>query len=481
MKTKLLAAGILAMGFCSSLWAIEGKAAAVVFQNTVYTSQGSRLMVVAVSGNSVVRTDTILKRAVYYHPTWSFDGRRIAFYTNGGPFSFISVINAGGTNLRNVASFPGTFGLSKCQAIAWPGTDAGKWIYYHRLCNAGCWQQGSGEIWKVNVDDTTQKSMVCDFTKVNEDPPAGWASPSLEGWHLSTDAKYSAITLYGTQASLGYTFHPVIAFTFPPQVNSSTQLIDPNLTAPQCNNCIINGCNSAISASGQLVYNFLGPHNQLYASFWDHAAKTAVRYTIGTGPNGSLDQYKDIEPWLTTTLGMGSCITNPHGSCNSDRVVIMMIDWAYVAGYDGTGNNQVVVDWKNKKAVYTTHNPDLRGGAGHETPTTKYWCTEPGDFWVDGGAANPGTKYQAIDGSWVEVPGAVSVAPDSRAVRKPSDRGAPAATVTAFTLTGARVGVAQEQAFRQGSTGKLLRGCYIMVGQGIPAKRMALNTGVSVK
>jgi hypothetical protein len=257
---------------------MTGKAAVVVSQKNVAAS--SKLLVVHVSNNAVTGTDTILRGGVFYDPRWSFNGSRIAFYRNGGG---VSIIDSDGKNLRTVARMVDWKAPDNEYAMSWPGIDGGKWVYYHKSC-ATCPNGGNGEIWRVNVDDTAQKQMLCDLKRTDN-------SCGIWKFQLSSDAKYAAAEIVGTTADLGYNkgTDNMAAFTFPTQVEPGTGFTT-SMNLMSEGNSNFGGCNAGISASGNIVYNFLGGHEVLYASWWDHNSNSATKYTIGTGGSGCLRQ-----------------------------------------------------------------------------------------------------------------------------------------------------------------------------------------------
>jgi hypothetical protein len=242
--------------------------------------------------------------------------------------------------------------------------------------------------------------MICDLKRKDWD--------AIMMFDLSSDAKYASMEMIGTVDELGYPMLNgfMFAFTFPPEIEQGTGFVT-RLNQINASGSNYGGCNAAISASGNILYNFQGAHTSIYASIWDHNAMTATKYTIGTGSSGSLDLFKDVEPVLHSPWGAGECFTNPQGSCNSDQVIVAINFWEYGVGVGERESNQIIMNWKTKEAVYTTRFPDTRLSPGGKM--ANFFYADMGDFWVDGGAANPGNKYQTVDGSWIEIPGAVAV------------------------------------------------------------------------
>jgi hypothetical protein len=388
--------------FTQGAFALTGKAAVVIGQRNFTTRQrianSSKLLVVYVNNNVVTRTDTILRGDIF-RSKWSFDGRRIAFYRNG--FG-VSIIDADGQNLRSVAPMVNWPDVRYEQAIAWPGIDSGKWVYYHHSDNCPtCTYGGNGQIWRVNVNDTSRKELLCDLKRKDFDQIRD------NGLSISCDAKYAAMEMWGSPEELGYpNVSHLIAFNFPPQVEPGTGFVTQMTQLNASGSPFSGGCNVAMSASGNILYNFQGAHTCIYASLWNHTSNTSKTYTIGTGGTGTCDLFKDIEPALNSPWGAGDCVTNIQGAGNSDQVIVAINFWEYGVGVGERESNQMIVNWKAKEAVYTTHFPDTRTLPGGKANI--FFFADIGDFWVDGGAANPGNKYQAADGSWVAVPGAVA-------------------------------------------------------------------------
>jgi hypothetical protein len=417
------------------------------------------------NATSIVKTDTIL-RGRFYYPMWSFDGTRIAFYKDGAG---LCVVDANGNNLRTLVTMVDWGGEDKFYNMSWPGADNGKYIYYVKTCNNGCFRNSSGEIWKVNADNPTENSLVCDYTKSNDliSPGVPW----FGRFQLSADAKYAAIHAGGgpSDAVWGYA-NGCIPHEFPPKYKPGTTQIDPGLSEPACTlgySCDYRGaCNTGLSASGSIFYHFSGGHDAIYANFWyTKSKKISGRYDIGTGSWGSLNMSSDIEPWLSTGPGLGGCLVWPKGSSNSDRVVCVLSGWPYGDMYSPGGSNFVVADWKDKKAAIVTNNPDPRPVTGGK----RYWIAEPGDFWVSGG---PGGCYQAIDGSWVNVTTGVATRfgkPGS--ITRVNTQSALRGAVAVFDLRGAHV-----NGITRASTARARNGgvCIAVYGSGASAQRIMM-------
>lgn len=469
-RSSLLCGGLAFLMFTQGAFALTGKAAVVIGQRNFTTRQrianSSKLLVVYVNNNVVTRTDTILRGDIF-RSKWSFDGRRIAFYRNG--FG-VSIIDADGQNLRSVAPMVNWPDVRYEQAIAWPGIDSGKWVYYHHSDNCPtCTYGGNGQIWRVNVNDTSRKELLCDLKRKDSNQIRD------NGVSISCDAKYAAMEMWGSPEELGYpNVSHLIAFNFPPQVEPGTGFVTKMTQLNASGSPFSGGCNVAMSASGNILYNFQGMHTCIYASRWNHTSNTSQTYTIGTGGTGTLDLFKDIEPALNSPWGPGECVTSIQGAGNSDQVIVAINFWQYGVGVGERESNQMIVNWKAKEAVYTTHFPDTRNLPGGKANI--FFFADIGDFWVDGGPANPGTKYQDIDGNWIQVPGAVAV---DNTMKKISARWGLAKAIegkaTMYDVTGKRLGCASGMSAIAGRSGVFL--IRALTKDGKSAHRLAIRGG----
>jgi hypothetical protein len=480
MDFKLFAAASIIAMTSTGIFALNGKAVTVVSYvvapNLVPVL--SRLIVCNIAGKAVVSTDTIVRGGNMYQPTWSFDGKHIAFFKNG---TGLCVINPNGDSLRTLArtdDWPDPFGKPPA-FICWPGADDGKWIYYHRSCSS-CPTRGSGEIWKVNFLDSTQKSLVCDYTKTNN--TVGGFTSGFERFSLSADAKYCvSMTIDFDHPEITGYAQGICPHTFPPQGSPTSP--NPWLTSPTCiptgQFCGKGGCNSGICPSGKVTYYFDGSHDQLRANFWDHAAKTLTTYTIGSDIQGSLGIFKDIENWLVPTVPMPGTFAYPRGSSNSDRIVVVIANYNNMEHYSWGGNTLVVANWKEKEAVLAVNNPDnlhASGWTGGAMPDgLKYWYNENGDFWVAGG---PAGCYQDIGGNWIDVKTGQAVhtigGMDSRIVN--ARQSILHGTIALYNLKGVHIGDFRAASMSQLVSARLVRGTCVARGFGAPAKIITIQT-----
>jgi hypothetical protein len=378
--------------------------------------------------------------------TLSPDGSRIAFFKRG---TGLCVANIDGSNPRTITS-GGAVALG-APFISWTSLDNGKSIYFHK---------GSGEVWKVNVDNPGQISKVCDYTK---GPGA-----NLMNFTLSTDARYCVIRALGSPLSDIPYQGGGWAHTFPPQVNPSTGWIDPALTEARGSD-IQNECNQGVSVSGKLFWHFSGQHTSLYGDLWNHTANTAQQ----NSPHALFNMYTGVQTWLKPSPVMpaqdiGDYLYAPRGTSNSDRIVAIIGVYGMVQ-YNTDGGNMLVVNWKGSEAVMVTSNPDQRTGSFK-------WTAEPGDFHLDGGPAN---SYQEIDGNWTSFPLTTPAVRGTGNLRST----APAATAMGhaalYNLRGSRMGafdVGYSTAHRAD-----LRGACVVSGQGAVKKVMVPGNGFSAK
>jgi hypothetical protein len=455
MGTRPLTVAIVALLAFSGANAMNGKAAAVVSLLTG-SSPTSRLILATVTDNSLV-SDTVVKGEPgkgFYYPTFNLDGTRIAFYKNGAG---VCVYDLASRSVRTVAKTLDASGNSAF--LAWPGADGGKWVYYHRPCR-GCRNGCSGEIWKVNVDDTTRNILVCDYAK---NDTAEW----VNRWSLSADGKYSVVAhgvLPGDIKQFGSAYGSMaIAFTFPPQLDPASGTANPTLTAVQ--NCCMFAweCNQGLTASGKFLFHFSGAHNAVYGENWNHTTNTEARR-----PDPYFRSFNPgLESWLAAGPAPGpgrgeESLHWPRGGSNSDRIFTVLYGTNYQTQVTA-GDNLAVINWKTGQAVAATNNP-----------LSPFWFAEPGDFHLDGGPAN---SYQEEDGAWVVIPLPTQIGRDRD--RPGVFGGIPARTLTIYNLRGARAGILDASALTRNRRIGVERGMYIVSGRGTTEKAVMLDNGVS--
>lgn len=450
MRTRLFTGAIAALLAFSGVHAMQGKAAAVVNRNSG-TSKVSRLILANVSDNSFT-SDTIVRNDAggMYFPTFNLDGTRIAFYKNGAG---VCVYDLANKSLRTVARVPDA--AHRSAILAWPGSAGGMWVYYQVPCSSCRLCQSSGAIWKVNVDDTTKKSLVCDYAKWD-------TSQWIQRWSLSADGRYSVVHA-GTIPGDPTVFGGGIAHAFPPLFDAAYGSWNPMLTAVK--NCCIfqNECNQGIMASGKLLLHFSGQHNAVYGENWDHTTNAEA----SRSPRAYFTQ-SGLETWLAAGPGPSPAggdgeLMWPRGASNSDRIMTVLY-WTCCQN-ETAGDNLAVVNWKVGQAVSATKCVASTG-----------WWAEPGDFHLDGGPAN---SYQTEDGSWVAVPPSVHIRRGSEGMQSGIAGGIAARTVTIYNLRGARAAAFDASASTWNKRTALDRGLYIVCGRGITEKAVMLDNGAS--
>jgi hypothetical protein len=355
---------------------------------------------------------------------------------------------------------------SDMQNISWPAIDGGKWVYFHRKDNTHG-GEGTCAIWRVNVEDTTTKQEVFDYM-----PGDKWCTgvgACMRRWSASADAKYAVYHVY--ICPLGGDSGPHLF----PQINNG------RLVAPTCvdpgNYCDF-GCNTAISASGNWMYNFWGSHTGIYMHKWNHAQTAPGTVTgflnIGTGAFGSVDLFKDIVPGLAPATIADKeefgCLIWNRGAANSDKIVTAIAGYRYTADYmeGSSGANGLIIDWVDKKATLITNNP--KPPVINPLPNgQKLKVIEPPDFFVTGGKIG---CYEDSAGNWIPVPGAATV------VRDAGNRSGllPASvferTAVYYDIRGARIGATGPGS--RSAAVQSRRGVYVLVGQGTPRKSVGL-------
>ena len=332
--------------------------------------------------NSAVEKETIVFDGFALNPTISQDGARIAFLRNGSKLNnedtcgdigfcgWVSVMDIDGSTVRDLAYLDIATGC-----IAWP---TGDWVYYQLARGRG--QQGSDtelsrHIWRVNVNDPSQKNEVAKFTFSPADPDY------IRKWDLNANATRGSLQLGGS----------ICAYNFPldgPVPFSGSDRKDRFPT----------GCNPCISPSGNYCAYLNGTaHFQLNVFKWD-----------GSGWDWeAMPGMSTTEIWAalgnreSTFPGWG--MDWPRYSANSDKWVCTRQGWACQSGCSVTGRNcigrfgqrgtnQVLVNWVDRKAVQTSKNPYVC------TSDNPIAANTAGDFWVAGLDG-----IETIDGTVVPV------------------------------------------------------------------------------
>jgi hypothetical protein len=159
------------------------------------------------------------------------------------------------------------------------------------------------------------------------------------------------------------------------------------------------GCNIGISASGGYVGSYIGGmHVDMFIN--------GVDGKNGTGPDiATINIHNQLESWAGEAIGTGA--EHIQWAVNSDKWVMQEIGYASDGHADGNadGSNQVVCNWTDKVAINISKNRNVSVNGG-----TLRMNNDAGDFFVIDPANNPqGTKYEDLQGTWHEVPGASPV------------------------------------------------------------------------
>jgi hypothetical protein len=359
-----------------------------------------------IQNSKVTAADTIHNRSsgMGHYPAFNLSGTRVAFYrdsvgpksglwtgcqsANGGK-STISVIDLNTrqvTNLCNLPSSP-TCGHVEEVPLDWP---AGDWIYYERTHDpADVWEGWSSsiDIWRVN-SVTKINEKVCNFSNNGQENICTY----FRRFSLSSKGDRMAAQLMG---KYDCSKTPDVSgvngvYKFPGACNFSNPGDRLNYE---------DGCNIGISPSGQYVGSYIGGmHVDLFINNADGKN--------GTGPEvATINISNQLESWAGEAIGTGA--EHIQWAVNSDKWVMQEIGYAADGHADGNadGSNQVVCNWTDKVAINISKNRNVSVNGG-----TLRMNNDAGDFFVIDPANNPqGTKYEDLQGTWHEVPGASPV------------------------------------------------------------------------
>ncbi len=295
-----------------------------------------------------------------YYPMISPDGRQVAFYrqgeevdekgeiTGGDPTKwYLSVMDSDGTKIRDLLTFAG----DKCVARGdWP---VGGWIYYHKPSDTD--PTGSGEIWKVSVEDPTKNEMALNFHTKEEEEKF-----EVGRFSLNTPGTRVAVRMIGS----GYGGND--AFLAWPLAGPDDHRADPVGESNDKNKGgRIRRCMVQLSASGRHMVTFKEyDHAALFLHDWHKSDNT-----IHPGP---LIADKETATWAGTEVGGKGYFM--RWSVNSDKWLIYL-----------TRSGSVLVNWVGKTAI-----PLMKNTGG------KMWS--PGDFWLK---TENRDQLELIDGTWL--------------------------------------------------------------------------------
>jgi len=345
-----------------------------------------------IQSGAVTKTDTLYKRELGYafNPAFNMEATKVAFYrANKGPGSSgtscaavnggkntISMINIDGTGLMNICDLPTD--IPRESGLDWP---AGEWIYYVypnavRYSTDPKPMTDNNEIWKVNYR-THENVKVCKFQSQGKDEPN---CTFFRRFSLNLTATYM-----GVQGIQKYNCTDPSWFC--------------NNSVPFPGNCNINagggGCNLAISASGNYAVRWNGDHtlNIFDKNSWAPAGipnPPGQLYIRDFAINGSVGADAEVMRWAV----------------NSDKWFLDQVGWYGHASGIFQGSEQVALNWVEKVGIRISNNGKKPLDTNPAGGGVIYTGNEPGDLWIDGGAAAVG-KYEDASGNWQPVPGYV--------------------------------------------------------------------------
>ena len=382
---------VIVASMISSSWAMNGHAVSVTWLYGIkdwnplvpdvdgvnsWWYRGS-IVKYTIQNNSVTRCDTIHhKRSGFaQHPTLNAEGNKVAFYRWGKGVdgtqtlykdqpSQIAVVDINGSNLRNLVQLSGNPYVDI--TMDWP---AGDWIYYV--------VPDGKSVRRVNVTTGADESVF---------------SRSLTIRRFSMGLEKKRIGLQENGGGNG-------CYDFPSFASAGGA----------------GSCNIAISPSGG------------YAAGYSNAAHAIFdfnRLSGETGPTGSGMGLGEVATLTNNTNG-GQGGELIRWAVNSDKWVLQQIGWEGHAANMSHGGNQLLCNWRDREALWTSRNP--QGGVPFNGATL-YICSCPGDLWVDGGSSAFG-KYERSTGEWVQIPGYQPTPVVSPAVSPNGSRGVRVAQV----------------------------------------------------
>jgi len=412
----------------SSAW-IKANCPDCVNSNNCFRRYGPGLLV-TVTDNKVTRTDTLPEDHRMSFPQFSFsDPGKIVYYhffTSGDNTSSLRVMDLSTGAKRDIVLFndyPTSQSLPQ-----WP---AGDWVYYQKPGNRtnDYWRGYSGEIWRVNVTDTSRREKIVDYTSL--DNITGYYGTTLLRWNTTPDARVAVSMVDPYATAPGWHYGTSVHYFPPANGQWWAQGVQISSWA---------GCNPFLSPSGDYGCHFYGAvHQELYIENGNsHAGTWAGVIKVGTGYMGSLQMDNDIGLWMDGGFEWAAEMEHPKFSVNSDR-------WITVEGnvfgeqcQYTYGSNAAAVNYTEKIAVKLT-NSDI--GKGYYQIANKILLSSAsGDLFLEGGPTN---AYQKMDGSWVTVPvypSAVSF--PQRSSPRLSEVPVPGASCAVYTLKGIFVGMA---------------------------------------
>ncbi len=244
--------------------------------------------------------------------TLSSDGREVAFIMSSAE---IAVVSADGGDYTVVATAQTPRGY-----LDWP---RGRWLYYSK---GGYSDDGSREVWKVNVDDPSQNELVVTFECRT------WL------WSIALDGQRMALRpADGPQCDcMAHIYRYVLPGTGDLDCHGPDVLFE-------------GGCGESISPEGRYVtFHPRVDHNSILIMSWDkeNLGEFGVQTMNGWG------EYA------------GAGFNRGRWSCNSEKWICTMEGWN---GRDAAkGGNQVLYNWQDHEQIVVCNTGQ----------------NEAGDFWV---------------------------------------------------------------------------------------------------
>jgi hypothetical protein len=309
-------------------------------------------------------------------PALDFSGKRIAFYhfTAGG--KYVSVMNADGTGLRDLARIPDGTGYNAWGYLDWNRQGGSEWIYYI-LGGDEFGNEGNKHLWRVNVDNPQLNAEVVKFQYY------------VWQWGMSADASRMILRICCDAGMPGEMFKYILPGAG--AITSSTK-IDYGA-----------GCGVALSPSGQwLMYLSGGSHTYMVIRNWDKVGidDPQIPFTAHPQINSwavNSSAFKTHCAWYESTNGidisLGFGMDCNRWSSNSDKWLCLHMGWLESesgSGRDGIcGANQVVANWQDSIAVNVSKNPRACADNGQFAPTcdknspaSEFRRNDAGDFIV---------------------------------------------------------------------------------------------------
>ena len=386
---KLAFFSIIVAALNVSLYAVDGIAVSVAFTKQRERSCGGwrgDIVRVEIKDSRPISCDT-LYRGIAHCPSFSPDGKQIAFFRDGdtwdrqnntrvaGGDDYLSVMDIDGKNMRDLVTFSGDLAKNSSwrngedRLNDWP---IGGWIYYNK-------PHHTDEIWRVNAADPSKHEKVLEYG----------ATDMVRRWNLSTD---------GTCAA-GDNFYRNAPHTFPGR---------------KVGDCTA-GCNATISCSGRFrsswgwnpgsaentrIEQIHGDYKMKGHSHFDYADwdKATGKCSNRLGQSAETVVYlSHAAEWLgMDSIGRGMELI--RWAVNSDKWSMFTLGWqSWAAAVSGWGANQLLYNWIDWQPILATNNPP-----NTSTDASLSRCCTAGDFWVTPPKDEYiGTHYESISGDWL--------------------------------------------------------------------------------